>query len=494
MRIAHLAAEVDPFARTGGLGDVLGALPPAQSRLGHEVAVWAPLYRQVRQEVARRGLALEQACPPFQIELGYQAHEVAVLRGRLPDSPVPVFFVAADRFFDRPGLYSPDPEGRDDGLFRYAVFVRAALEAMKRLDRVPEVFHAHDWHAALVPMALAWDRPADPRLRASVSIFTIHNLAFQGIYDKGDFLYLGLPREMLAAVVWNDRLNLLKGATLAANALNAVSPTFAREITTPEGGFGLDPIFRYRGDNLVGIVNGIDRAVWNPALDPRIPRRYGPGDLVGKAENRRTLLTMAGMDPEDPGFLVGSVGRLAEQKGYDLALAALDELLRDGVRFVFLGAGEPQLEAELRGLAGRARRRLWAYVGFDDTLAHLIEAGADAFLMPSRFEPCGLSQLYSLAYGTPPIVRRVGGLEDTVVAYDGSNPERATGFSFDAPTPEALRDTVRWAHRCFQDRPLWEQLVRNGMAQDYSWERSARTYLDLYAWQLSARRHGQSAP
>lgn len=494
MRIAHLSAEVYPFARTGGLGDVVGALPAAQAELGHDVSVWMPLYRQVRDEAARRRVALEQAGEPFRVDLGFETHDVGLLRSALPRSRVPVFFIDASRFFDRPFLYSKDPGGRDDGLYRYAVFVRAALEAMKRLHRVPDLFHAHDWHAALVPMALTWDRPGDRQFAHSASVFTIHNLAFQGVYDRNDFIDLGLPRQVLPALIWHDRLNLVKGAALAADVVTAVSPTFAREMTTPEGGFGLDAVFRFRGESLVGIVNGVDRALWNPAVDSRIPRPYGAAELAGKAESRRALLHLAGMELTDPGFVIGAVGRLTEQKGYDLAFSALGELVCDGIRFMFLGAGDPHLESAVRAAAARAPGRVFGYVGFDDTLAHLVLAGSDAFLMPSRFEPCGLSQLYALADGTLPIVRRVGGLVDTVVPYDGTNAERATGFGFDAATPEALRDAVRWAHRCFADRVLWERLVRNGMAQDFSWERSARTYLDLYARKLSERCGGASEP
>ncbi|MBI5545285.1 MAG: glycogen synthase [Deltaproteobacteria bacterium] len=488
MRIAHLSAEVSPFAKTGGLGDVVGALPAAQAELGHEVSVWMPLYRQARTEARRLGVQLTPVLDPFRLELGYESHEVGLMRGELPGSKVPVYFVVAERFFDRPAIYHADIHGQDDGAFRFAVFARAALESMRRLGLSAEVLHAHDWHAALVPMALAWDRPAERLFAGAVSIFTIHNLAFQGIYDKSEYLRLGLPHEMRGAAMWRDRLNLLKGAVLAANAVNTVSPSFAREIATAAGGFDLDAVFRYRGENLVGIVNGIDRRVWNPASDTLLPRRYDAHDLAPKAEARRALLTMAGMDADDPGFLIGLTGRLTEQKGFDLVFAALDDLLRDGIRFVFLGEGEPHLERALRELAERARRRCFGYVGFEDTLAHLIVAGCDAFLMPSRFEPCGLSQLYALAYGTPPIVRRVGGLKDTVVPFDGHDDAAATGFAFEAATGEALRTAVRLAHRTFKDRDLWRRIVAHGMAQDYSWERSARTYLDLYAWQLSERK------
>lgn len=495
MRIAHLSAEVAPLAKTGGLGDVLGALPWAQQQLGHDVSVWMPLYRQV-SEGARVGCwALSQALAPFTLELGFEPHEISVLRTELPGTQVPVYLVANARFFDRPDVYFSDASGKDDGLQRFCVFVRGALEAMRRLGQVPDVLHAHDWHTALAPMALAWDPAVAAAFGPAVSVFTIHNLAFQGACDASEFKWLGLPESARGQALWHDRLNLMKGATLAASAVNTVSPSAAREMATPEGGFGLDPVFRSKGDDLVGVLNGVDPRVWNPGRDPHIARRYRRGlDVAAaRAENRRSLLTMAGMDADDPGFVVGLTGRLTHQKGFDLLLGALDELLAENVRFVLLGSGEPALEAAMRERSRQARRRFFAYVGFDETLAHLVVAGADAFLMPSRFEPCGLSQLYALAYGTLPIVRRAGGLKDTVVPFTGDNAGAATGFAFDEPTAPALREAVRFAARTRRSEPLWRRLRENAMAQDFSWERSARTYLDLYAWRLRERR-GHAAP
>ncbi|MGC4118315.1 MAG: glycosyltransferase [Myxococcales bacterium] len=263
-------------------------------------------------------------------------------------------------------------------------------------------------------------------------------------------------------------------------------------MVTPQGGFGLDPIFRGRDEAPVGILNGIDHRVWSPRHDLQIARRYGPApDPLARAENRRSLLIMAGLDADDPGFVVGLTGRLTHQKGFDLFLGALDELLADGVRFVALGSGEPALEAAMRERSRRDRRRFFAYVGFDDTLAHLVVAGADAFLMPSRFEPCGLSQLYALAYGALPIVRRSGGLKDTVVPFHGDNLTSATGFAFDEPSARALRDTVRYARDVAKAPATWQALVANAMAQDFGWERSARSYLDLYTARLARRRAQQ---
>lgn len=480
MRIAHLSAEASPFAKAGGLGDVVGSLPVAQARLGHEVCVWMPFYRQAREELRRRGLAAQRESEPFEVGLGPLREPVTLWRASLPGGEVPVRLVEADRFFNRTHLYGLAPDGRDDGLLRFACLVRGALEGMQRLGKVPEVLHVHDWHTALAPMALAWDRGRYPGFADTVTVLTIHNLAYQGVFGPEDFDYLGLPALRLPALMWNGALNLLKAGLLTATEVTTVSPTFAWEITTPEGGFGLGPILRHRVGELAGIVNGIDTEVWNPATDPRIPLRYSADDLDGKLEDRRTLLTMAGMDADRPGLVVGMIGRLTVQKGYELLLPVLDELLADGIRFVLLGSGDVNIEERFRLHARESKGKFWAHLGFDDPLAHLIEAGADAFLMPSLFEPCGLNQLYSLAYGTPPIVRRVGGLADTVVGYDGSNADHATGFSFDAAEPTALRETVRWAARCHRDRELWRRLMRNGMSQDFSWRKSAERYVEVY--------------
>ncbi len=489
MRIAHLSAEASPLAKTGGLGDVVGALPEAQRALGHEATVWIPLYRQAREELRRRSIDPEWVTEPFALDLGFARYQIGLLKATLPDTRVSVYMIGCDELFDRPGLYSRDAAGRDDSHRRYSVFVRAALEAMRRIGWIPNVLHAHDWHAALAPMALAWDSPVDWHFAQTSTVLTLHNLAYQGVYPVSEFVHMGLPTAARGSVTALGSLNFLKGGLLAADAITAVSPNYAWEITTPEGGFGLDAVMRSRTADLHGILNGIDLSIWDPAIDRKLPYRYTPCDLRGKEENRRTLLTMAGMDEADPGMVVGIIGRLVEQKGYDLLFPVLDELFADGIRFIFLGSGEPHYEAAVRAFSQRARGRFWGHVGFDDLLAHLIEAGCDTFLMPSRFEPCGLNQLYSLKYGTLPIVRRVGGLADTVIAYEGTNAESATGFGFDAPEPSALRETVRWANKCFKAPALWRQLMLNAMAQDYSWERSAKRYVALYE-ELVARRKG----
>jgi starch synthase len=424
----------------------------------------------------------EEALPPFEVSILGLPHRVGVLWDLLPGTVVPIYFIAYDPLFHRPGIYSPNERGQDDGLWRFSLFVRASIEALKRLGRRPRVLHVHDWHPALATMLTAWSNFRDRWFDDVASVLTIHNLGYQGVYGPEEFPSLGLPSEAWTGggVEFGGRVNLLKGAIAAADMITAVSPTYANEIRTREGGFGLDAILRARGERVVGILNGIDRSAWNPATDGRIAARYSPYDLSGKEACRADLCRLAGFDGADGGFLLGAIGRLTDQKGFDLLLESAPELIRRGVRIVMLGSGEPAYEGSMRLLEARHPGRFRAFIGYDEGLSHRIEAGADAFAMPSRFEPCGLSQMYSLAYGTPPIVRRTGGLVDSVVPYDGWNLDRATGFAFDEPAPHALAAEILRAQHVFFQRDRWRKVVANGMAQDFSWDRSAERYEAVY--------------
>jgi starch synthase len=481
MRVVHLSAEVSPFAKTGGLGDVVGALPKAQAEEGHQVQVWMPYYRAARDYLRTRNLQPHWVMDPIQVDVGFQRWQAGILRVDLPGSAVPVFMVGLDELFDRKHVYSPAPDGRDDGILRYSVFTRVVLEALRRMGTPPDVLHCHDWHTTPALMALAWDRPRDGFFARTGTVLTIHNLAYQGIYSPQMFTWLGFPAQSAGGVTWDGALNLMKGGIVSAGAITAVSPTFADEIRSEDGGFHLDGMLRARGAAVVGILNGVDTRVWNPRTDGRIPANYDADNLSPKLENRRALLALAGMDKEDRGLVVGVVSRLTRQKGLDLLFPVLPELLGDGIRFVCLGSGDDDQERDLAYWGSAAPGRFFGYVGFSDELAHLIEAGVDAFLMPSRFEPCGLSQMYSLLYGAVPIVRRVGGLADTVRGFHGGgNVMNANGFTFDEASPQALRETVRWAHRCYRDPVLWTRLMRNGMTEDHSWARSSARYTAVY--------------
>jgi starch synthase len=482
MRITHLSAECVPFAKTGGLGDVAAALPKALAARGHDVDVFVPFHLEAARWYRRRDDWPLLVTDPFRVSLLGADYEVGLLKGTIPGSQVPVYFVAHDPLFHRASIYAPNETGQDDGIWRFSLFVRAAVEGLKRLGRRPQVVHAHDWHPALAPMLGAWSSWRDRFWDDVASVLTIHNMAYQGIYPPSQFPVLGLPGDTWTggAVEFDGAVNLLKGAIVSADMITAVSPTYAHEITTKEGGYRLEGVLRGRGDRLRGILNGVDRQEWNPATDAHIATPYSAEDLSGKKACRAELCRLAGFDEGDASFTVGAIGRLTSQKGFDLLLECAPELLRRGVRIAMLGSGEPALEGSMRLLEAHAPGRFKAFVGYDESLAHKIEAGADAVAMPSRFEPCGLTQMYSLAYGTPPIVRRTGGLADSVNGFDGSNLDWATGFSFDAPTAPALAATVLFAQRVFFQRDLWLRIVENGMRVDNSWDRSAAAYEDVY--------------
>jgi len=480
LRITHLSAECVPFAKTGGLGDVAAALPKALVERGHDVDVFMPFHLDAARWYRRHHDWPVAALPPFEISVLGCPYTVGILQGTIPGSTVPIYFVAQDTLFHRRAIYSPNEEGRDDGIWRFALFVRAAVEAMKRLDRKPEVLNAHDWHPALAPMLGAWSSWRDRWWDDVASVLTIHNIAYQGIYAPDSFSILGLQPETRGEVMHGGALNLMKGAIVATDMITAVSPTYADEIRSPEGGLGLDGILRARHDRVVGILNGVDYDVWNPAKDVHLPARYSREDLSGKAECRADLCRLAGFEVGDPGLILGAIGRLTDQKGFDLLLEASPELIRRGVRIAMLGSGEPALEGAMRLIESHAPGRFRAFVGYDEALSHRIEAGCDAIVMPSRFEPCGLTQLYSLAYGTVPIVRRTGGLADSVVGLTDGNLEHATGFQFDDPSPHALGAAVLYAQRVFFHKETWGRLVQNGMSADFSWNRSAEVYEAVY--------------
>lgn len=480
MRISHLSAECVPYAKTGGLGDVAGALPKALAERGHDVDVWIPFHLEAARWFRRRFEWPAQALDPFDVSVLGTTYRVGILTHTLPGSSVPVYFVAHDPLFHRPAIYSPNDWGADDGLWRFSLFVRAAVEALKRMGRKPQVLHAHDWHPALAPMLGAWMNWRDRWFDDVASVLTIHNARYQGLYDPALFPALGLPPEVFSLVELGGAVNLLKGAIEAADVITAVSPRYAWEITTPEGGASLDAVLRGRSDRLTGILNGVDLSAWDPEHDPHLRARYSARDLRGKAECRQDLCLLSGFEPADPALIVGAVSRLTDQKGIDLLFEAAPELIRRGVRIAMLGSGDAALEGSMRVLEAHAPGRFKAFVGYDEALSHRVIAGADAFVMPSRFEPCGLTQMYALAYGTPPIVRRTGGLADSVVAYDGHNLETATGFAFDAATSHELAAETLRAMHVFFHKDDWRRIVRNGMLVDNSWDHAAGLYEEAY--------------
>ena len=479
--VVIVAAEAVPFAKTGGLADVVGALPAALQRLGHAVRVILPAYRQ----------AWRVSPPPADTHLTVQVPVAArnvegrIFEARLPGAEVPVYLIDRPEYFDRDDLYGRDGADYLDNCERFAFFNRAALEAIARLGLGPDVVHCNDWHAGLLPVYLAETYRRTPGFAAIGTLLTIHNLAYQGSFARWELPLTGLDARLFNhhQLEAYGRLNFLKAGMAYADRINTVSPSYAREIQTPEFGWGLDGLLRHRGAVLSGIVNGIDPAAWDPRTDSHLIERYDVATVArGKARCKADLQGRSGLPlrPEVP--LFAQIGRLDSQKGWDLILAIADDLLHGDVQLVVLGVGRFRYHEQLDDLARRHPGRLRAFLTYSDALAHQIEAGADIFLMPSLYEPCGLNQLYSQAYGTIPIVRATGGLADTVIdagprtLADGT----ATGFAFREATPRALRGAIDRALALWPDRAAWLRLARTGMRADWSWDRSAREYVRLY--------------
>ncbi len=476
MEVVYVASEVAPFSKSGGLGDVSEALPRALAARGHRLAVVTPRYGSVDPQRHR----LER----LDLEVEVAGERAGLWRAA---GPAPVYLLEHQRFFgSRPGLYGERGEDYPDNAQRFAFLSRAALEVPAALGLAPGIVHLHDWQTALGAWLLRFERTADPHLARARCVFTIHNLAYQGMFPKEMLVEVGLPWDVFTfeAMEFHDQLNFMKAGLVYADALTTVSPNYAREILTVEGGQGLDSVLRMRRRDLVGILNGIDAVQWDPSRDPHLPARYGPGDLSGKAACKSALQREMGFPERARVPLVGFIGRLAEQKGVDLLLQALPEILAMDVQVAVLGRGHPDWEETLSRTSRERAARLGVRIGFDEGLAHRIEAGADLFLMPSRFEPCGLNQLYSLRYGTVPVVRAVGGLDDTVEDYDGAR--RGTGFKFRDYQARAMMTALRRALDVWRDERAWHGLVERGMAQDFSWDRSAAGYEALYQ-RLAAR-------
>jgi starch synthase len=474
--VVHLAAEVAPYARTGGLGDVLAALPRAIARAGTPTSVVLPGHRSALEAA---GGVDEVARLWVPVSSGTQEAVVLAVRA----ATLPTFLVHAPRYFDRPSLYGEWGRDYDDNAERFVFFARAALEWLRTLPVPPSHLHVHDWHAALAPAFLRAGADVYPELASMRTVTTVHNLAHQGRFWGADWHLLNLDRRWFtpAALEFHGGINFLKAGLVFADAITTVSPRYAEEIRTPEFGEGLDGVLRARRDAVHGIVNGADYAVWDPTRDPALAARYSAADLAGKAACKRALQAELGLDVGAERPLLGVVSRLVAQKGIDLVLDVVPELLATTrAALVVLGSGDPGLEEALVRLAARSPRRVAMRLGFDDGLAHRIEAGADLFLMPSRYEPCGLSQLYSLRYGTVPVVHAVGGLVDTVEPYDPVR-DRGTGFRFRPFAPAPLLAAIRDALDVWADAPRWTRLVRRAMAVDFSWEGSARRYQALYA-------------
>jgi len=477
MKVLHVGAEIFPLVKTGGLADVLGALPQALIAVGADVRLLLPGLPAIRDAVLHQKVVCD-------IGPCFGAARVTLRLGRMPYSKVPVYIVDAPYRYRRPGSPYQSEDGSEwaDNVQRFALlgWVGAQLAAGELdPDWTPEVVHAHDWHAAMSCAYIAAHPPTQV-----ATVFTVHNLAYQGLFPNGDFAMLGLPSRFMASsgLEYHQQLSFMKAGLKFAKRVTTVSPTYAKEIATHEFGFGLDGVIRGRGADVSGVLNGVDGAVWNPATDASLATRYSPTQLQGKAACKRALQTELGLavKPEVP--LFGLVSRLTSQKGLDLLLGALPGLLRRGGQLALQGSGDPALEAAFVAAAQAHPDAVAVRIGYDEALAHRLIAGVDAILVPSRFEPCGLTQLYGLRYGTLPVVRRVGGLADTVVdaSDEAVAADRATGFSFDAATPAALDAAIQRAIAVHADPARWTALMRRAMAQDFSWTEAAQKYMALY--------------
>ena len=474
-----VASEATPWSKTGGLADVAGALPIALEEFGHFVTLVLPKYRSVDPFLKDAGSAITVTSAVTRRGSAVSFHELRISPQRR------VVFVEAGSYFDRPGLYGERGVDYPDSAQRFAAFSEAALDfAVQPTDFPPiDIVHAHDWQTGLIPASLR-HHSRWPSLDRAAVVYTVHNFAYQGVFPKETVPALGLPWSMFtleSGEFWG-KLSFLKAGLTASDFATTVSPTYADETRTTDAGAGLEGVLGRLGRRYVGILNGIDTRTWNPADDPFLPANYDADSLDGKAECKRALLAHFGLPRGDDAVerpLVGLVSRLVAQKGLDLIEKASEALVTLDASWVFLGTGEPRYERFLSTLAATHPSRVATHVGFDERLAHLIEAGADIFLMPSEFEPCGLNQMYSLRYGTVPIVRAVGGLHDTIQPYT-ARARNANGFKFRHPSPDVLVQTVRRATRLYHNQPVWRRLMLNGMAADHSWTTPAREYVKVY--------------
>lgn len=478
MKIVMIASECVPFVKTGGLADVVGALPPVLQKMGHEVIVILPLYSIIDYQ----HYGLHRSLDRLGVWMGNTLEWCSVHQADMQG--VSVYFIDSIKYFSRQGLYHDDSfNDYLDNPYRFGLLTRAGIQLCIDIGFKPDIIHAHDWHTALAPAFLKIWHWNDPLLGSTASVLTIHNVAYQGVYDKQVFDYLGLRWENFTADKFEDhgKINFLKGGISYADMVNTVSPTYAKESRTPIGGYGLAPYLNDKGENYWGILNGCDYEKWDPSADPLIPARFSPNNLSGKAKCKQALQARMGLEVNPNLPLIGIVSRLVSQKGLDLLAQVMDEIVSQmQVQFVILGSGEKNLESFYGKIPIRFPGRIASYIGYSDELSHWIEAGSDFFIMPSRYEPCGLNQMYSLKYGTLPIVRATGGLDDTVIQYDEKTGD-GTGFKFWEIGANAIYYTVGWAVSTYYDRPKHiKKMIRQAMGQDFSWEKSAKAYLDLY--------------
>jgi starch synthase len=478
LKVLFLSSEVVPFAKTGGLADVAGALPGALRQLGVDVRLVLPYYRLVREG----NFQIRPILKDLKIPLGSERLRANVLEAQTEDG-VPVYLIERDDLYDRPNLYGSAVGDYYDNLERFSFFSHAALILSEALLFSPDLIHCHDWQTGLVPALIKGPYGGTSTLAGTPTVFTVHNLGYQGLFPAGKLQVTGLLKEEFfhpEGLEFWGKISLLKAGIVYSQAITTVSPTYAREIQTPEYGLGMEGILKHRRASLYGVLNGVDYSLWDPAMDSHVPFNYSPREMEGKRRCKESLIQEMGLDPsiiKKP--LLGMISRLDNQKGFDLLVQMLDEILELDVGLTILGSGDELIQKAIQEAAIRHQGHVGFEMGFDEPLAHRIMAGVDIFLIPSRYEPCGLTQMYALKYGTVPVVRATGGLDDTVVPFDPLTKE-GNGFKFGPYKPAAFVAAIRQAVNLFQDSRTWKKLMANGMKADFSWDKSALRYLEIY--------------
>jgi starch synthase len=480
MKIAFASSEVFPFAKAGGLADVAGALPKELSALGHEVKVFMPKYNFIDED--KYGLKYSWDIGEIPVRVNGVLRFVHLHQAKLPDSNVEINFIDCPHYFFRGQIYTNDHDEDE----RFILFSKGIIEVLQRLKWAPDVFHCNDWQTGLLPMFVkdnySWDR-----MFANTSfVFTIHNMGYQGIFSSKTLFAAEISAGLFypgGPVETSGNINFMKAGILFSEIINTVSPTYAREILTPEYGAGLENILKSRQDDLSGILNGVDYETWDPFNDKLIPFHYNKDYLSGKTKNKKFLLNRFNFHFDEDIPLLGIISRLVSQKGFDLVMEVINQLMNLEAQWVILGSGEDKYEQMFNSISNRFPDKAAVYIGYNNEISHLVEAAADIFLMPSLYEPCGLNQIYSLRYGTVPVVRKTGGLNDTVLDWHENKfagEENGTGFTFDDYSGEALYSTIIRAIDTYHNKPVWKRIQRNGMEKLYSWQNAARSYIDLY--------------
>ena len=487
MKVLFIASEVAPFAKTGGLADVTGSLPQELSRLGHDVRIIMPFYKAV----AKGDFLIKKIRKSVDVPFAGSVQKGLLRRTSL--SAIPVYLLENKEYFYRDHLYGTADKDYPDNPRRFAFFCRGVLELLKRMDYRPDVLHCHDWQTALIPLLLKYEYGHDPFFANMANIFTIHNLAYQGLFPVKSLEAMGLDSSYFTIdrVEYYGKVNLMKGGILTADLVNTVSETYCREILTAEHGCGLEGVLLSRGDDLCGILNGIDYSEWDPATDRSIFRNYNASALSGKTANKKGLQLLLGLEQDATIPLVGMVSRMIDQKGFDLVGQLLPEIARERMQLAVIGSGDEKYTKMFENICAKGAKNIAFHSGFDQSLARKIYAGSDIFLMPSRFEPCGLGQLIALRYGAVPVVRTTGGLADTVTD-EKVNGREQSGFAFSAYKKSALMDTLRRAFQVYGDKDRWKKIIRSAMTRDFSWNQSALRYEELYrrGMLLKRFRHG----